>query len=93
MKELKTKIKEDLKKNLDQKATEEMENDVIKQLIEKNPVQLPESLIQEQKQKLKDNARKRLEEYKMPKAEQETFFRKKILCLNKRPKKACIAVI
>ena len=75
--ELKARVKTDLKSNLEQKVQEEMENDVVRQLVEKNSVELPEVLIKEQKQKLKDNAVKRLEEYKMPKAEQEAFLREK----------------
>ena len=75
--ELKARVKTDLKSNLEQKAKEEMENDVVRQLVEKNSLEIPEVLIKEQKQKLKDNAVKRLEEYKMPKAGQETFLHEK----------------
>lgn len=86
LEELKNRIKEDLKSNLKQKAQEDMENNVIQELVKKNPVQLPESLIKEQKQKLKDNARKRLEEYKMPPAEQEAFLNEKDSIFEKEAK-------
>lgn len=76
LEELKNRIEKDLKNNLEQKIKEEMENDIVQQLVEKNPVELPDILIKEQKEKLKDNARKRLEEYKMPKMEQEAFMKK-----------------
>lgn len=77
LKELKGRIKKDLTANLEQKAKEEMENNILQQLAEKNPVELPGSLVKEQKQKLQDNARERLREYKMPKAEQEVFIKEK----------------
>ncbi|MCZ0933304.1 MAG: trigger factor [Oligoflexia bacterium] len=75
LKALKERIKKDLKNNFEQKQKEEMENSLIQQLIEKNPVELPQTLIEDQKQRLKENAKKRLEEYKMPKAEQEVYLK------------------
>ena len=74
LKELKERVKKDLKSNLEQKQKEEMENSLIQQITEKNPVDLPEILIEDQKQRLKENARKKLEEYKAPKAEQEAYL-------------------
>ena len=88
LEELKAKIKKDLKVNLEQKAKEEMENNVVQQLVEKNPVELPEVLIKDQKQKLKDNAIKRLQEYKMPEAEQEVFLREKDTVFEKEAKES-----
>ena len=88
LKELKSRVKKDLKDNLEQKAKEEMENELVQQLVEKNPLEIPEVLIKEQSQKLKDNARKRLEEYKMPKAEQEAFIREKDSVFEKEAKKS-----
>ena len=83
---LKEQVKKDLQKNLEQKAKEQMENDLIQQLIEKNPVDLPEVLIAKQKQKLKDNTIKRLEEYKMPLSEQEVFLKEKDSAFEKEAK-------
>lgn len=88
LEQLKERIKKDLKNNMEQKAKEQMENDLIKQLIEKNPVDLPEILIKEQKQKLKDNAIKRLQEYKMPLAEQEIFLKDKEPLFEKEAKES-----
>ena len=76
LKELKERVKKDLKNNLEQKQKEEMENNLLQQITEKNPVDLPEILIEDQKQRLKENARKRLEEYKAPKTEQEAYLTK-----------------
>ncbi|MCY4321673.1 MAG: trigger factor [Bdellovibrionaceae bacterium] len=86
LKELKEKIKIDLKANLKQTQKDKLENDLIKQLIDKNPVDLPEALIEDQKQRLKQNALKRLEEYKMPKAEQEIYLKKHDKEFNKEAK-------
>ena len=88
LEELKEKIRLDLKKNLEQRAREEMENNVIIQLIKNNPLELPEVLIKEQKQKLKDNAKKRLQEYKMPEAEQEIFLQEKDSVFEKEAKES-----
>ncbi len=88
LKELKAKVKEDLEKNLEQKAKEEMENNLVQKLAEKNPVEIPKVLIKEQKKKLKENARKRLEEYKMPAAEQETFLKDKDPVFEKEAKES-----
>ena len=77
LEDLKTSIRKDLKRNLEQKAKEELENNVIQQLVKHNPLELPEVLIKDQKQKLKDNAMKRLEEYKMSKTEKEIFLKEK----------------
>ena len=84
--ELKLRIKEDIKNNLEQKSKEETENSIIKQLIEKNPLELPEILIKNQKEKLKENSRKRLEEYKMSKSEQEKFLQEKDSIFEKEAK-------
>ena len=75
LQDLKQKVKEDLKNNLEQKQKEEIENSLIQQLTEKNPVELPQTLIEEQKQRLKDNAKKRLEEYKMSQSKQEAYLK------------------
>ena len=88
MEDLKAQIKKDLTNNLEQKAREEMENNVIKQLVQNNPLELPEVLIKEQKQKLKENAKKRLQEYKMPEAEQETFLKDKDSVFEKEAKES-----
>lgn len=88
LEKLKAQIKIDLKKNLEQKAREEMENNIVKQLVKKNPVELPEVLIKEQKQKLKENARKRLQEYKMPEAEQDAFLQEKDSVFEKEAKES-----
>jgi len=77
LEELKNQIQKDLKSNLEKKVKEEMENDIIQKLMEKNPIELPVSLIKEQKKKLQDNSRKRLEEYKMSQVEQEAFIKEK----------------
>ena len=75
LKELKERVKKDLKDNLEQTQKEKMENSLIQQLIEKNPVELPQTLIEDQKQRLKQNAVKRLEEYKVTKEEQKTYLK------------------
>lgn len=86
LEELKAQIKKDLINNLEQKAREEMENNIIEQLVQNNPLDLPKVLIKEQKQKLKENAKKRLQEYKMPEAEQETFLQEKDSVFEKEAK-------
>lgn len=86
--ELKNRIKKDLTANLEQKSKEELENNVILQLVEKNPVELPGTLVKEQKQKLQDNARKRLEEYKMPKDKQEVFIQEKATMFEKEARQS-----
>ena len=88
LEQLKEKIKEDLKNNLEQKAKEQMENVLIKQLIEQNPIDLPEILIKEQQQKLKENAIKRLQEYKVPLSEQEVFLKEKDSIFEKEAKES-----
>ena len=52
-----------------------MENNLVQQLVDKNPVELPQILIEDQKHRLKENALKRLEEYKMPKTEQSAYLK------------------
>ena len=86
LEQLKEQVKKDLKNNMEQKAKEKMENDLIQQLIEKNPVELPEVLIKEQKQKLKENTIKKLEEYKTPLPEQEIFLKEKDSIFEKEAK-------
>ena len=68
--ELKEKIKKDLKELNEQKTKESIENEVIAKLVEENPTSLPESLIAEQKETLKKNAKKRLDEYGVKDQEQ-----------------------
>ena len=75
LEELTERIKKDLKKNREQRQKEELENSLIQQLIEKNPVELPQALVEDQKRYLKDNAAKRLDGYKAPKAQQEAFLK------------------
>ena len=75
--ELKKRIREDIEKSKEAQMKEKMENDIIDELVKKNPIELPEALIQDQKKRLKDNAKRRLEEYKVPSAEQEKFLREK----------------
>ena len=74
--ELREKIKTDLKKNQEQKEKERMENHLMEQLIEKNPLELPQTLIASQKQELTKNIKKRLEEYKMSPEQQELYLKK-----------------
>ena len=88
LEELKSKIKKDLQNNLEQRAKEEMENELIRQLVEKNPLEIPETLVKSQSQKLKDNARKRMQEYKMSKAEQEAFIREQDSIFEKEAKES-----
>ena len=75
LKELKERVKKDLRNNLEQKQREGMENSLIQLLVDKNPIDLPQALVEDQKQHLKENATKRLEEYKMPKAEQSVYLK------------------
>ena len=74
---LREKIKKDLLINLKQKAREDMENSIVEQLVEKNPVELPEALVLEQKDRLKNNAKKHFTEYKMSTSEQEALLKQK----------------
>lgn len=73
--ELKSRIKKDLEEVNKQKAKETMENEVIDKFVAANPLDLPTSVIQDQKKKLIENAKKRLEGYKMKPAEQETWIK------------------
>ena len=76
MKELKAKIKQDLKQNLEQKAQENLENHLLEQLAEKNPLELPEVLIEDQKQRLKENTKKHLQMYQVSPEDQELYLQK-----------------
>ena len=75
--ELKKRIKKDLKELNEQKAKEKTENELVEQLVKENPVTLPESLVEEQKESLKNNARKRLEEYGIKGVEQTKWLEDK----------------
>lgn len=76
IKELKEKVRDDLYKNLKVKQEEEVENSVVDQLVAKNPVDLPQNLIEDQKKNLKENAEKRLEGYKVPAHERSAYLNK-----------------
>ena len=64
--ELKRRIREDMTKQKEAQVKEKMENDIIDELVKKNPLDLPEALVQDQKMRLKDNAKKNLMHYKLP---------------------------
>ncbi len=52
--ELRDKIKKDIQKLENQKYQEKLEQDILQQIIEKNPLDLPEVLIRQEVQRLKD---------------------------------------
>ncbi|MBC6415116.1 MAG: trigger factor [Bdellovibrionales bacterium] len=74
--ELKEKIKQDLQKNLEQKEQENLENRLLKTLAKKNPLELPQTLIEDQKQRLKENTKKHLQIYKFSPKDQEIYLQK-----------------
>ncbi|MGI9549545.1 MAG: trigger factor [Bdellovibrionales bacterium] len=76
LKELKEKIHKDLEDTQQQKAKESMENEIVTQLVENNPItNIPQSLIEDQKKSLITNARKRLEDYGMNAQQQEVWIK------------------
>ncbi len=77
LEDLKSRVRKDLKASGEQKAQEEMERDILRELIKSNPVEIPESLIQEQKQRLKDNVEKRMREYSLPPAERAELLKER----------------
>lgn len=85
LEELKMKIKEDLTKKLKKEAEEKLNNSLIRELIKKNPLEIPEVLIKRQKQKLKENVRKSLEGHKT-KEEQDAFLQKEDSVFEKQAK-------
>ena len=76
LKELKTKVEEDLRKNLEQKEKEKLENALLEKLVEKNPLELPLALIEDQVERLKENTKKNLEVYKFSPEDQEIYLQK-----------------
>ena len=76
LKELKDKVKEDLKKNLEQKEKENLENSLLEKLVEKNPLELPQALLEDQKERLKENTKKNLSAYKLSPTDQELYLKK-----------------
>ena len=76
LKELREKVEEDLKKNTDQKSQEALENSLLEKLVEKNPLELPLTLLEDQKQRLQENAKKHLQQYHVSPADQETYLKK-----------------
>jgi len=76
VKELKAKIEEDLKKNLEKREKEKLENSLLEKLIEKNPVELPMALLEDQIARLKEKTKKHLEEnYNFSPADQELYLK------------------
>ena len=86
MTELKEKIKSDLQKNQEQRQKESLENAMIEQLIQKNPVDIPQSVIANQKETLIKNIKKRLQEYNMPPDQQELYLKKHESTIEKEAK-------
>ena len=76
MTQLKDKIKKDLQKNLEQKQKEELENQLIDQLIQKNPINIPQAIIADRKEKLIQNVKKHLQEYNRTADQQEEYLQK-----------------
>ncbi len=73
---LKEKIRKDLEETSKQKAKESMENEIVTKLVESNPVvDIPKSLIENQKKALIENARKRIKEYGMKPHEEEVWIK------------------
>ncbi len=87
LKQLKDKIREDLEENNKQRAKEGMENEIITKLVESNPfTDIPKSLIEKQKERLIENAKKRLKEYGMKPHEEEVWIKKQDSTFEKEAK-------
>ena len=63
--DLKTAIREDLENNEKRRIEEDMRNKVLKQLVAKNPVEIPKSLYEKQLQKMRDDVTQRLKQQGM----------------------------
>ena len=87
LEELKNQIRKDLEKTSEQKAKESMENEIITKLVESNPViDVPKSLIENQKKTLIENAKKRLKEYGMKAHEEEAWIKEQDAVFEKEAK-------
>ncbi len=60
MDDLKTKIKEDMEKNESYRIKEDLKNRIVKKLVELNPVEVPKSLLEEQKKALIQDFQQRM---------------------------------
>ena len=76
LKELTKRVEEDLKKNLEQKEQEKLENSLLEKLVEQNPLELPLALLEDQKERLQENTKKNLEAYKLSPTDQELYIKK-----------------
>lgn len=74
-KELEIKVRKDLEDLNLQKSQEKREDEVISKLVEANPLDLPQTLIEDQKKKLIGNAKKRLEGYKLTPQQQDAWVK------------------
>ena len=69
LKELKENIEKELKKENEQKAREILKDSIVQELINENPLPLPEALVEEEKQEILKRAKARMETYKLPEEE------------------------
>lgn len=69
LKELKENITKEIKKENEQKAKEFLKDSIVKELINKNPLPLPEALVEEERAEILKRAKSRLETYKLPEEE------------------------
>ena len=76
IKELKEKIQKELKQENEQKAKEFLRDSLIKELINENPIPLPETFVEEEKKEILKKEKSRLKMYKLQEEEIEKILNK-----------------
>lgn len=74
--ELKAAIKDDFVKREEKRIKDEMKNRVMRALVEKNPIEVPKSLLTEQKKALADDMKGRMQQQGMPPEQFEEYKEK-----------------
>lgn len=87
LKELKENTKKEIEKENEQKTKELLKDSIVKELINENPLPLPESLVEEEKKEILKRTKARLEIYKLPEKEIEKIISKQKADMEKLAKK------
>jgi len=74
--QLKKTIQEDLEKSEQKRISQDLNNRLLKQLVQANPVEVPQSMLKEQKQVLISDMKNRMLEQGMTEADFETYTQK-----------------
>jgi trigger factor len=73
---LREKIRKDLMESQQKRIDNDLRDNLLKKLVKENPVPVPKSILQEQKQSLVENAQKRMLEQGMGEAEFQEYIQK-----------------